>query len=175
MLYVGIDIGGTFTDCAIIDSQGRIVTIAKAPSSPQDPSQGVIAALEVAAQNLGLSLSNLLAQADVLMHGCTVATNAMLERKGAKTGLLTTKGHEDAIFIGRVTQKVAGLSEREIVHQSRLDKAEPPVISPSQIRGIPERIDAQGQVVAPLDLEAAGRAAQELVAAGAESIAVILL
>ncbi len=175
MLYVGIDIGGTFTDCAIIDDRGEIVTIAKVPSYPEDPSQAVISVLEVAAGNLKMVIGDFIAQAQVVMHGCTVATNAMVERKGAKSGLLTTRGHEDAIFIGRVTQKVAGLSEREIVHQSRLSKAEPPVIDPSCIRGIPERIDSQGEVVAPLDMEAAELAAQELVGSGVESIAVSLL
>ncbi|MEE8472905.1 MAG: hydantoinase/oxoprolinase family protein [Dehalococcoidia bacterium] len=175
MLYVGIDIGGTFTDCAIIDDRGEIVTIAKAPSYPQDPSQAVISVLEEAARNLGLGMGDFIAQTQVVMHGCTVATNAMIERKGAKTGLLTTRGHEDAIFIGRVTQKVAGLSEREIVHQSRLNKAEPPVIDPSCIRGIPERIDSLGQVVAPLDMKATEKAARELVGSGVESIAVSLL
>ena len=163
MYCIGIDIGGTFTDCAVLGPGGEIATIAKSPSTPKDPSHGVIGVLAVAAQNLGLPVEQLLAETDLFVHGCTVATNAMIERKGAKTGLLTTKGHEDAVFIGRVLQKRAGLAERELIHQSKLDKAEPPVITPFLVRGVSERVDSEGEVVVLLNQDEAARALDDLV------------
>ncbi|MBI3075745.1 MAG: hydantoinase/oxoprolinase family protein [Deltaproteobacteria bacterium] len=175
MYHIAIDIGGTFTDCAVIDSEGRIVAIAKSPSTPPDFSRGVIAVLEVAAQSLGRSPRVLLAETDLLLHGCTVATNAMIERTGAVTGLITTRGHEDVIFIGKVVQKVAGLSEREIIHQSRLTKAEPPIVDPLHVKGVSERVDALGQVVVPLNEEEVRRAAGELAAQGVQSVAISFL
>lgn len=175
MYHVAVDIGGTFTDCAVLDAQGRIAAIAKSFSTPPDFSQGVIAVLELAAESLGLSGPGLLAQTALFIHGCTVATNAMIERTGARTGVLTTRGHEDALFIGNVFQKVAGLSEREIIHQSRLRKAEPPIVDRLCVKGVPERIDALGKVVVALDEGAARQAIQELLAGGVESVAVSFL
>lgn len=98
MYAVAIDIGGTFTDCAVMDEAGHVVCIAKSPSTRADPSDGVFGALAVAAEQLGQSLDELLAKTRLFIHGCTVATNAMIERSGAPTGLLTTRGHEDAII-----------------------------------------------------------------------------
>lgn len=175
MYHLAVDIGGTFTDCAVLDGQGKVVTIAKSFSTPPDFSQGVIAVVERAAEALGLSGQELLARTALFIHGCTVATNAMIERTGARTGLLTTRGHEDALFIGNVFQKVAGLSEREIIHQSRLRKAEPPIVDRLNVKGVAERIDALGKVVVALDEGAARQAVQELVAGGVESVAISFL
>jgi len=172
--YIGLDIGGTFTDCAVLDAQGRVATTAKSPSVPHDPGLGVLGALQVAAANLGLPLGGFLAQASLIIHGCTVGTNAMVERKGAKVGLVTTRGHEDCLFIGKVNQKVAGLSEREIVHQRALDKAEP-IVEPGLIRGISERVDCQGDVVCALNMAEAEQALAELMAQGAQSLAICFL
>lgn len=160
---IGVDIGGTFTDCIVVDSAGQIVTIAKSPANQDAPALGVMAALQLAAESLKVSLNELLARTTGLIHGCTVATNALLERKGARTGLLTTRGFEDTIFIGRIMQKSAGLSSEEIAHQSRLFKAEPPVVPPALIRGVPERVDALGEVVCPLEESETIRAIQTLV------------
>src|SRR3990170_6518862 len=90
---------------------------------------------------------------DCVVLGCTIATNAMIQRSGCKTGLITTRGHEDTILIGRVFQKVAGLSERQIIHISQLHKAEPPLVPHELIRGVSERIDCRGEVIAPLNME----------------------
>ncbi len=78
----------------------------------------------------------------------------MIERTGAVTGLLTTRGHEDTIIIGRVRQKVAGLSEREKTHAVRLDKADPPLVPRELICGVAERVDYAGRVIVPLELAA---------------------
>jgi N-methylhydantoinase A len=173
---IGVDIGGTFVDCVIVDSTGQVVSVAKSPATPDDPSVGVMAALEGAAENLGQSVPRILERTTGFIHGCTVGTNALLERKGARTGLITTRGFEDTVFIGRVMQKRAGLLAEEVAHQSRLFKAEPPVVPPSRIRGISERVDALGEVLAPLDEAGAMRAIQELVEEqGAEALAVSFL
>ena len=96
MYRIGIDVGGTFTDVVAIDKTGQ-VTLAKAPSTPQDQSIGVIDGLTHLSERLGLTLGGLLRQAERVVHGTTVATNALLERKGARVGLLTTAGHRDIL------------------------------------------------------------------------------
>src|SRR4051812_21005693 len=96
MYRIGIDVGGTFTDFVAIDASGA-TTLAKVPSAPQDPSLGVLDGLAQLAPRLGIDRPALLAQTDRIVHGTTVATNALLERKGARLGLLTTEGHRDVI------------------------------------------------------------------------------
>ena len=96
MYRLGIDVGGTFTDLVAVDDSGR-VTLAKAASTPSDPSLGVMDGMEMLAAALGHDLPTLLAETEHIVHGTTVATNALLERKGAKIGLLTTEGHRDII------------------------------------------------------------------------------
>src|SRR5690349_1051291 len=96
MYRIGIDVGGTFTDLVAVDDGGA-TTLAKVPSTPGDPSVGVLEGLAQLAQRLGFDRAALLAQTDRIVHGTTVATNALLERKGARTGLLTTEGHRDVI------------------------------------------------------------------------------
>ena len=173
--YIGIDIGGTFTDCAVLDGEGRIVATAKAPSTRDDPAEGVLDAIRVAADSLEITLEGLLSGCRHLIHGCTIATNAVVERNGVATGLITTRGHEDAIPIGKVMQKVAGQSEREMIHQSHLDKADPPIVERRMIRGVAERLDRAGDVVVAMDEEEAARAVDSLVADGARAIAVCFL
>jgi N-methylhydantoinase A len=173
---IGVDIGGTFTDCVVVDGAGRVATITKSPTTPEDHSLGVMGALQLAATALRLSLRDLLTGTEALIHGCTVATNALIERKGARTGLITTQGFEDTIFIGRVMQKRAGLLAEEVAHQSRLFKAEPPVVWPALIRGVAERVDALGEILCPLDEEEVGRALQALVEGeGATALAICFL
>lgn len=170
---VAVDSGGTFTDCVVRDASGAI-TRAKAPSTPPDFERGVMASVAGAAAALGLSLEELLSRTTIFSHGTTVATNVLITRTGAKTALLTTKGHEDAIIIGRTVQKVAGLSEAEIIDTARLSKAEP-LVPRSRIFGIDERIDRNGSVVVPLRVERLGEIAERLRAEGVETVAVSLL
>jgi N-methylhydantoinase A len=170
---VAVDSGGTFTDCVILDDQGP-VTRAKAPSTPPRFEEGVLAAITAGASRLERTLGELLADTSIFLHGTTVATNILITRTGAKTALLTTRGHEDAILIGRTVQKVAGLSEAEIIDVAHLRKADP-LVTRSLIYGIEERIDRDGEVVAPLTLERLEPLRERLHAEGIESVAVSLL
>jgi len=173
MYVVAVDSGGTFTDCVAVASDGTIAR-AKAASTPSDYSAGVLASVERVAEELELPLRELLERTILFGHGTTVATNTLLTRTGSRTGMLTTKGHEDAVVIGRTYQKVAGLNEDELADVARLDKAVPIVPRPL-IRGIQERVDARGQVASPLDLESARQALDGLVAEGVDAVAVCLL
>src|SRR5215217_3161202 len=98
MFTIGIDVGGTYTDLVAIDESGRSA-FAKSPSTPADQSIGVMAGLEELARRVRLTRSEMLALTDRVVHGTTVATNALMERKGAKVALLTTKGHRDVLKI----------------------------------------------------------------------------
>lgn len=174
MTYViAVDNGGTFADCVVLDEGGRVTT-AKAPSTPDDFARGVLDSVAAAAAQLGLTLEGLLAQTSHFGHGTTVATNALITRSGSPTGLITTRGHEDALIIGRTIQKAAGLSEAEMTYLVRLDKANPIVPRPL-IKGVTERVDYKGQVIIPLDEADVPRAVDELAGAGCEAIAVSLL
>ena len=88
MYRIGIDVGGTFTDLVAIDDTGR-VTLAKTASTPADQSIGVMDGLTLLAETIGRDLAGLLADTDRIVHGTTVATNSLLERKGARAGMLT--------------------------------------------------------------------------------------
>jgi N-methylhydantoinase A len=170
---VAVDIGGTFTDCVIVDARG-VRTVAKSLTTHESLPDGVLAALAVGAAQVGLDRPEVLAQTELFVHGTTVATNAVLTRTGARTGLITSRGHEDAIIIGKVYAKRAGLPERDVVHSSRLRKPEP-IVPRALIRGVPERIDVDGDVIVALRDEPAVAAIDSLVAEGVEAIAVSLL
>jgi N-methylhydantoinase A len=170
---IAVDSGGTFTDCVALDDDGNL-TRAKSPSTPPRFEDGVLAAVDEVAGRLGLTTADLLADTRLFAHGTTVATNILITRTGARTALLTTRGHEDAIIIGRTVQKVAGLSEGEIIDVARLSKADP-LVPRSSIHGIDERVDRYGEVVAPLTLERVERLVDELRADGVEAIAISLL
>ena len=121
---IGVDIGGTFTDVALITRDGQVV-MTKAASTPSEPSQGVFEALKEAAQQLDLSLSELLQQTLRITHGSTVATNALLTRSGARVALIATRGFEDTPFIMRAIGRVDGLPEEEVRHAPWVTKPEP--------------------------------------------------
>jgi N-methylhydantoinase A len=170
---IGVDIGGTFTDCVVADDQGER-TVAKALSTYDALEDGVLEAVRLTAEQLGRTREELLAETELFVHGTTQATNAMLTRTGARTGLITTRGHEDAIIIGQVYSKVAGLGEREMVHSSRLRKPDP-LIPRQLIRGVSERVDREGEVIVALSDEEVITTIDSLLEAGVEAIAVSLL
>ena len=126
------------------------------------------------ARRLGRPLAELLAKTMLFAHGTTVATNALITRTGARAALLTTKGHEDAMLIGRTAQKVAGLTESEIIDVARLAKPEP-LVPRSRIHGIDERVDRDGDVVAPLDPARLNALRERLREQGIEAVAVSFL
>ncbi len=170
---VGVDIGGTFTDCVVVDEAGEI-TIGKALSTPDDFSRGALNSVTNAASNLGLLNANALLQSTRLFfHACTIGDNTLITRAGARTGLIMTKGFGDSLHIMR--GKVAeGLTENETAHRAALYKPEP-FVPRKLVEEVPERIDYKGQELIHLDVGAAERAIDRLVANGAESIAVCFL
>jgi N-methylhydantoinase A len=170
---VGIDIGGTFTDCAIVDRAGKLLTT-KVPSTPQDFSRGMMDALGAGAQALGLSLDEFCRDISFLSHGTTVGTNTIIQKRGAKVGLITTKGHEDAIHIMRGSRGYAGRDIRKVVHFPETSKPAP-IVPKRLIRGVSERVDCFGEVVVDLNQAQAEAAIRELLAEGVQAIAICFL
>ncbi|MDY6974091.1 MAG: hydantoinase/oxoprolinase family protein [Thermodesulfobacteriota bacterium] len=171
---VGVDTGGTFTDCVVMDEEGEI-TIGKSPSTPQDFSLGILNSIEVVAEELGLSRDDLLKKTKLFSHGTTVATNATITRQGVKIGFITTKGFEDTLFIMRGKGRVDGLLEMEIRHESVARKPEP-LLPRKRVKGAIERVDCFGNVVVPLQEEHLRVIIKELVEEeGVEAIGVCLL
>jgi N-methylhydantoinase A len=170
---VGVDIGGTFTDCVAVDEEGRVTT-AKSPSTPPDFATGMIDAISLAASRLGHSTEEFFGMIETLSHGTTVGTNAIVQQRGAKVGLITTKGHNDVIHIMRGSRGVGRNDVREIVHFP--DSYKPrPIVPKRLIEGVSERIDCMGNVVVPLNEAEVAAAARRLVAQGVEAIAVCFL
>jgi N-methylhydantoinase A len=170
---IAVDSGGTFCDCVAFDGDGT-VTRAKAPSTPPNFDQGVLDSVTEVARRIGRPLKDVLSETTLFAHGTTVATNVLITRTGAKTALVTTKGHEDVMLIGRTAQKVAGLSETEIINVARLSKAAPLVPRP-RIHGVDERMDHAGRIVVPLDLDRAKPILERLKNEGVEAVAISFL
>jgi N-methylhydantoinase A len=170
---VGIDIGGTFTDCAIVDRAGRLLTT-KVPSTPADFARGMLDALGAGAEALGVSLDDFCRDIDYLSHGTTVGTNTIIQKKGAKVGLITTRGHEDAIHIMRGSRGYGGRDIRKVVHFPETSKPVP-IVPKSLIRGVSERVDCFGEIIVKLNEKEAESAIRELVAEGVDSIAICFL
>jgi N-methylhydantoinase A len=170
---VGIDIGGTFTDCAIVDRAGKLLTT-KVPSTPADFSRGMMDALDAGAQALGMELDKFCRDIAFLSHGTTVGTNTIIQKKGAKVGLITTKGHEDAIHIMRGSRGYGGRDIRKVVHFPETSKPVP-IVPKRLIKGVSERVDCFGEIVVDLNEKEAETAVQDLLAEGVEAIAICFL
>ena len=165
MFKIGIDVGGTFTDL-VVAQHNNPPQYFKTPSTPADPSQGALTGLQDVADSFGLSLAALLADTELIVHGTTVATNTLIERKGAKVGLLTTEGFRDLLEMRE------GLKEDR--YNLRMQPVEPLV--PRYLRwGVPERIRSNGEVDTPLDLEDLERALTHFEKEGVEALAVCFL
>ena len=165
MYRIGIDVGGTFTDIVCVDAHGRI-GLEKVPSTPADPSLGVMQGLDALAARLGLVRAALLQQTERIVHGTTVATNALIEHKGAKVGLLTTEGHRDI------------LEMREGLKDDRYDLRQPPpvqLVPRTRRRGVLERIGPDGLVETALDAASLAAAIAELQRLGVEAVAICYL
>ncbi len=170
---VGIDIGGTFTDCGIVDRAGRLLTT-KVPSTPADFSRGMMDALDAGARALGLELEHFCRDIAFLSHGTTVGTNTIIQKRGARVGLVTTRGHEDAIHIMRGSRGYGGRDIRKVVHFPETAKPRP-IVPKRLIRGVSERVDCFGEIVVPLNEEQTARAIRELLGEGVEAIAICFL
>ncbi len=174
---VGVDIGGTFTDCVALrtapDGAATEIHIGKALSTPPDFQTGFIAALEAAAGMHGIGLDAMLADAHVY-HGCTVGTNALVEHRTARVGLLATRGHADATFIMRAGGRLKWMPAEYIAHVAKQTKPAP-LVPKSLCREIDERVTFDGNALVKLNEAAARVAIAELIAEGVEAIAVSLI
>ncbi len=165
MYKIGIDVGGTFTDFVVAGETGQ-PRFFKTASTPDDPSIGVMAGLQDAADAYGLSLDKFLGDTDLVIHGSTVATNTLVERKGAQVGLITTDGFRDLLEMRE------GLKEDR--YNLRMTMVEP--LAARYLRvGVPERIRASGKVERPLEEAALIESLDYLVSEGAEALAVCFL
>ena len=163
MTSIGVDIGGTFTDVVAIDATGTL-RIAKLPSTRADPSAAVRTVLNRLLPEWQIAP----AAVTCFAHGTTVATNAVLERRGARLGLITTAGFEDVLEIGR--------QNRRQIYQLLLKPETPVFLAPgARRRGVVESIGPNGEVLTPLDAASLEQAVDALVAAGVEAIAVCFL
>lgn len=170
--FVSSDIGGTFTDTVVIDATGRVGRY-KSSTVPSNPAEGVLNGLREAAEERGIELATLLADVQGFSHGTTIATNALLEGKGKKVGLLQTRGFGDTLSIMRAF-KSKGLDYDEVKRFRTLVK--PKVAVPRElIAEITERVDYAGRVVCPLDEDNVRQEVRKLVEAGAEVFAVSFL
>ncbi len=146
---IGVDTGGTFTDVVVLGNGGEVWT-AKASTTPDDFSRGVMDAVTEAARAVGVEPAELLGQTTLFKHGSTVATNALITHSGVKVGLITTKGFEDTTEIMRAIGRVDGLSGDEIKHVTWITKPEP-FVPRERVIGVRERMDYQGNEIVPLN------------------------
>jgi N-methylhydantoinase A len=157
-LRIGVDIGGTFTDATVLNTADGTVRFGKALSTPHNLVNGIFNAIEVAGASP--------ASAEFIIHGSTVAINAILERKGARTALITTKGFRDVYEIGRINRPDSfNLFFRKHV----------PLVPRDRIFEVPERLRFDGSVIAPLDEPAARAIGRELRDQDVEAVAVMFL
>lgn len=161
-IRIAVDIGGTFTDIEILDANSGAIYEWKTPSTPADPSIGLLAGIQDASQHFGFAADNV----RYLLHGTTIATNAVLERKLPHGAIITTAGFEDVMQIGR--------HGRTDVYAITLAQA-PPLVARRFCLGVRERINAAGSVTVPLDENDVRQAAARLSQAGVQSVAVCLL
>ena len=159
---LGFDIGGTFTDFVLLDSEKGQISLHKCLTTPDDPSRGALDGMRALIEPLGLDLKDF----EQIVHGTTLVTNAIIERKGCRTGLLCTRGFRDVLEMGT--------EQRYDIHDLFLDFPEPLVRRSLRVE-VDERIAADGEVLHALDLAQARQAVETLIAAGVDAIAVCLL
>jgi len=161
---IGVDVGGTFTDFLLIGDGVRLAH--KTSSTPDDPSRGVVAGLAELAERLELTLESLISRVELIVHGTTVTTNAVLTHSGARTGLLVTDGFRDTLALRDGT--------REDPYDNRLHPPEPLV--PRYLRlPVRGRIDYKGDELAPLETGDVRAAAETFTAEGVEAVAISFL
>ena len=171
---VSVDIGGTATDCVVMDGGGTL-TVGKAFSTPPTFVEGVLNAIGVVAKKLDLSVPALLDSTKLFLHSTTIADNAIATHTLAKAGLLVTTGCEDVLFMMRGAYgRWAGLSEEEI--KNPLETEKPPALIPfSRIKGLTERTDIRGQILAEPNAAEVKEAIQDLVDSGVEAVGICFL
>jgi len=162
MIRIAFDIGGTFTDFVLHDAANDVTHTLKIPSTPDDPGQAVISGFNELLQLTGTKAEAL----SGVLHATTIATNAILERKGAATGLITTEGFRYVLIIGR--------QKRYYTYDLYIDKPEP-LIPRQHILEVSERLDQSGDVIVELDMASVDRAIDALLTTDRETVAVSLL
>jgi N-methylhydantoinase A len=176
MYLLGIDIGGTFTDFLIIDEEGEIKNF-KSPTTPQNPALGVMRGLEIAAKNFNKPVSSFLKEIASVNHGCTVATNALITGNVGKIGLITTKGFRDTIVIQRC-RKGSGVRGEFVPGESLYDlqiNRPKPLVPRSLIEEVTERVNHEGKVLIPLDVDECKKKIRKLLDQKVDGIAVCLI
>jgi N-methylhydantoinase A/acetophenone carboxylase len=169
---IDIDVGGTFTDCLVVC--GEQIARAKSPTTGYNLSVGFRKAIEEAAGQLGISLTDLLRKTAVVRYSTTIAMNTLIQRNGPKLGLVTTAGQEHMLLVGRSRSWADGLHPRERRYMYLAKKPEP-LIPFDMTVGVHERIDCFGGVVIPLQKEEVRQKIQSLVDKGARGFVVSLL
>ncbi|MEA2169808.1 MAG: N-methylhydantoinase [Solirubrobacteraceae bacterium] len=167
-LSIGVDIGGTFTDGVVIDDEGRLHQAKVLSTHDTGAADGVLAVIEA------LGGGELLGKTGRVAHGTTIGTNLLVERKGADVVVVTTAGHGDALTMMRGAGRTAGLPIEQVFDVQETSKPVP-LVQRAAVVELHERIDAAGEVVAPLDDDRAREALQELLSAGPGGVAVTLL
>lgn len=163
-MRLGVDVGGTFTDLLLHDEKTGRTFQAKTPSTPEDQSIGVAAGVKLICDKAGISPADL----ELILHGTTVATNAVLEGKGARVGLLVTEGFEYTLHLAKAW------TPGPLFGWINMDKPDP-LASLADTRGIPERMNARGEVVKELDLAAATALIDDLCSSGIEALTISLM
>ncbi len=159
---LGIDIGGTFTDMAVVEeATGKTLTF-KTPSVPSDPARAVLNGVNILRRDYGIAPNDI----GYFVHGTTLGLNTLLQRNGATTGLLVTKGFRDLLEIGRLR-----LPDPTNYYVERIK----PLVARRHVRQIDERLRVDGAVVTPLDLDEATLAARDLMEAGVTSVAIVFM
>ncbi|MBI2962789.1 MAG: hydantoinase/oxoprolinase family protein [Deltaproteobacteria bacterium] len=170
---IGIDVGGTFTDFALRDGNG-VERTHKTLTTHYDLSVGFMKGMRRLAEHSGMDLAEFLGRLGSIRYSTTIGTNALIERRGPKLGLITTAGFEDTIHIGRGRSWADGSSPEAIADIARIRKP-PPLVAPEMVVGLRERIDYAGKVLSPLTREEIIEKLQVLVDRGAQGFAVCLL
>lgn len=169
-----VDIGGTHTDIAVIDDSGTIIE-SKVPSTPGDFAQGFFDSLDAVADELGITRSELLEGSDLVSHGTTVGTNAVIEGEESETALVTTRGTEDTLFLMRgAPGRTSGLPIEEVLRYQEAQKPDP-IVPKHRVHGINERIDSMGDVVVDFNKDQARNLAKELANDDVDAIGVSFL
>jgi len=163
-MRLGVDVGGTFTDLLLHDEVTQRTYQAKTPSTPEDQSIGVAAGVKLICEKAGISPK----QISVILHGTTVATNAVLEGKGARVGLLVTEGFEYTLHLAKAW------TPGPLFGWINMEKPDP-LASLADTRGIPERMNARGEIVKALDIEKATALIDDVCTSGIEALTISLM
>jgi N-methylhydantoinase A len=162
MIHLAFDIGGTFTDFVLHDDAAERAWFLKVPSTPRSPEDAVLAGIDAVLRQAGLALGDV----ETVLHATTVATNAIIERKGAHVGLITTEGFRDIVIIGR--------QKRYETYDLYIDKPTP-LLKRRHIYEVRERVSYAGEVLTPIDMASVDAAVDALCAAGHDAVAISLL